>query len=67
MPWHSLRHSFGTDCARRGVPLGTLKELMGHEKIETTLRYVQVTNEAKHHAIAQAFGQQVGNKSADHI
>lgn len=65
MPWHSLRHSFGTDCARRGVPLGTLKELMGHEKIETTLRYVQVTNEAKHQAIAQAFGQQVGNKSSE--
>lgn len=33
---HSLRHSFGTDCARRGVPLATLKELMGREKIETT-------------------------------
>jgi integrase len=65
MPWHSLRHSFGTDCARRGVPLGTLKELMGHEKIETTLRYVQVTSEAKHQAIAQAFGQQVGNKSSE--
>jgi hypothetical protein len=21
MPWHSLRHSFGTECAVRGVPL----------------------------------------------
>src|SRR5215510_13083526 len=65
MPWHSLRHSFGTDCAARGVPLATLKELMGHEKIETTLRYVTVTNDQKHEAIARAFGQQVGNKPSE--
>ena len=61
MPWHSLRHTFGTECAGRGVPLPTLKELMGHERIETTLRYVTVTNEQKYEAISRAFGQQVGN------
>ena len=57
MPWHSLRHTFGTECAGRGVPLATLKELMGHEKIETTLRYVKVTAAAKRDAIALAFGR----------
>jgi site-specific recombinase XerD len=44
------------------VSLATLKELMGHEKIETALRYVTITNEQKHEAIARAFGQQVGKK-----
>jgi hypothetical protein len=34
------------------VPLATLKDLMGHEKIETTLRYVTVSNDQKHQAIA---------------
>jgi integrase len=57
MPWHSLRHTFGTACAGRGVPLATLKELMGHEKIETTLRYVQVSTSEKRDAIALAFGR----------
>jgi hypothetical protein len=36
---------------------------MGHEKIETTLRYVTVSNGQKHDAIARAFGQQAGNAS----
>lgn len=63
MPWHSLRHSFGSDCASRGMPLATLKELMGHEKIETTLRYVTVTNDQKHDALARVFGQRAGNES----
>lgn len=57
MPWHSLRHTFGTACAGRGVPLATLRDLMGHEKIETTLRYVQVSNREKRAAIELAFGR----------
>jgi integrase len=56
MPWHSLRHSFGTECAARGVPLPTLKELMGHTDIKTTMRYVTVTEAQKDAAIDRAFG-----------
>jgi hypothetical protein len=26
MPFHSLRHSFDTECARRGVPVMTLRD-----------------------------------------
>jgi integrase len=47
MPWHSLRHSFGSDCAARGVPLPTIKELMGHADIQTTMRYVTVRGPAR--------------------
>lgn len=60
-PWHSLRHTFGTECAARGVPITTLQELMGHEDVATTRRYVTVTKEHKRDAIALAFGQQAGN------
>lgn len=65
MPWHSLRHTFGTECAARGVPVPVIKELMGHASIATTMRYVTVTSGQLDAAIRQAFGQQVGNKSAE--
>ncbi len=61
MPWHALRHTFGTELAGRGVPLPVIKELMGHASITTTLRYVTVADDQKREAIARAFGQQVGN------
>ncbi|HEX2692250.1 MAG TPA: site-specific integrase [Kofleriaceae bacterium] len=65
MPFHSLRHSFGTECARRGVPVMTLRDLMGHADASTTQRYVTVTSADKrkrHRARAWATGgQQMGN------
>ena len=63
MPWHSLRHTFGTECAARGVPVPVIKELMGHSSIATTMRYVTVTSGQLDAAIRQAFGQQVGRKA----
>ena len=45
MPWHSLRHTFGTELAARGVPIPTIKELMGHADVKTTMCYVTVTAE----------------------
>lgn len=68
MPWHSLRHTFGTTCAARGVPIGTLRELMGHADVATTLRYVAVSGRDKVDAIERAFGiswQQGGNTTPD--
>jgi len=61
MPFHSLRHTFGSECARRGIPVMTLRDLMGHEDVKTTQRYVTVTSADKRNAIERAFGQQVGN------
>jgi len=60
-PWHSLRHTFGTECAARGVPITTLQELMGHEDIETTQRYVTVTRQHWHDAIAALRGSKDRN------
>lgn len=40
---HALRHTFATQLAARGASLAALKELLGHEKITTTERYLHVT------------------------
>ncbi len=37
--FHSFRHSFVTECARGGVPLGLVKEWLGHSSPEITRIY----------------------------
>jgi integrase len=39
---HMLRHTFGTECARRGVPLLTIKEWMGHGQVGVTMKYLHL-------------------------
>ena len=38
---HSLRHSFATQLRKQGVPLETIKELLGHSDLRDTLIYAQ--------------------------
>jgi len=40
---HRLRHSFASEMVRLGVSLPALMQLLGHNDIRMTLRYVQVT------------------------
>jgi len=37
---HTLRHSFATQCVRDGNSVFVLKEMLGHEDLKTTERYV---------------------------
>jgi integrase len=46
-----IRHTFGSRSAMAGVDLPTLKELMVHTSITTTMRYVHPTPEHKRKAM----------------
>jgi len=48
---YDLRHTFGSRSAMADVDLSTLKELMGHSAISTTMRYVHPTPEHKLEAV----------------
>lgn len=43
---HILRHTFGTQAVRSGMPLQTIKELMGHSSVATTEIYSKLDKEA---------------------
>ena len=42
LTWHTLRHTFASDLAVRGVPLHLVQALLGHSAISTTMRYAHV-------------------------
>jgi integrase len=49
--FHDLRHTAGTWMVMSGIDLVTVKEILGHASIETTMRYAHPTPETKRRAV----------------
>jgi integrase len=48
---HKLRHSYGSHLAMRGASPKAIQELLGHEDLETTLRYLHLAPHALRGAV----------------
>lgn len=53
---HRIRHSYATDLLRRGVSLEVLRQLLGHESLTVTQRYLHLRTDDLQAAIGEAFG-----------
>jgi integrase len=49
--WHTFRHTFASRLTHEGADLVTVKELLGHANITTTMRYAHTNRGAKMQAV----------------
>ena len=49
---HTCRHTFASRLVMAGVDMATVKELMGHKRIEMTMRYAHLSPTHKAKAVA---------------
>jgi site-specific recombinase XerD len=61
--WHMFRHTFASRLTREGVDIVTVKELLGHSNISTTMRYAHSNDEAKRRAVQRLKGSDKNSDS----
>lgn len=64
LTFHLARHKFATLLLMNGAPIETIKKLLGHTKITTTMIYAHVVN-AKVGMDMEAFGRRMNSKQND--
>lgn len=61
---YALRHTYAQRHVDAGTPVDVLKDLMGHDKLDTTSGYYRITTERKRDAIKRVLPLQVAASGA---
>jgi len=51
--WHDLRHHFASRLVQSGVPLNTVRDLLGHASVAMSLRYAHLAPDQRCEAVAR--------------